>query len=612
MIAMAAQLFISYARKDRDHVLPWVQALQALGVSVWMDERGLDGAVLWQQEIVEAIDGCALLLLMLSPTAVGSRSVQREVTLAIEANKPVLPLILEPVQIPAALRYQLAGIQHIDLFAGDREEKLQAITRSLNRCGIEIQGSDVVTGLPAGGRGPEGDLPAGLDPAECARMRVDPGPPTLHLRPPTTGVVALQIHTYVFTDLEDSTGLTRALPTSVWRRLKERHDELVRECATAAGGQVVKSLGDGFLAVFPNEEPAIRFAIAVQRALRSEPRGEQVSLEVRIGMDTGPAVFIPDPPDYDGDALNVASRICARARPGEVLLSARSYFGARPSLDRLGSEVRLEPAGEIQFKGLSAPEPLYRAWAPGLREGFPPLTRAGNLAAYRGAAPFIGREALLTEVATALRAHPVVTLLGPGGIGKTRLSLEAGSRVEAEFPAGVWVAPLETVRRGAAVAAELLATLGMSADGTDPREALLRYLGDWHGLLILDNVEQLVDEESGDFTRLLAKIARQCQRARLLCTSRVDLRLGVSVEAPIEIPPLRCRGRSPRRQTCGTAPARSSVASACGCGSATSPSTMPVRLMSPPSAGPPKACRCSSSWPRDSWGGGPSRKSRVM
>src|SRR6266849_2215714 len=118
MIAMAAQLFVSYARKDRDHVLPWIQALQALGVSVWMDERGLDGAVLWQQEIVEAIDGCAVLLLMLSPTAVNSRSVQREVTLAIEANKPVLPLILEPVQIPAALRYQLAGIQHIELFAG--------------------------------------------------------------------------------------------------------------------------------------------------------------------------------------------------------------------------------------------------------------------------------------------------------------------------------------------------------------------------------------------------------------------------------------------------------------------------------------------------------------
>jgi predicted ATPase/class 3 adenylate cyclase len=354
----------------------------------------------------------------------------------------------------------------------------------------------------------------------------------------TSDGVVQQINTYVFTDMEDSTRLTRSLPTPVWRRLKERHDELVRACATAAGGQVVKSLGDGFLVVFPNEEPAIRFAVALQRAVRAEPWREVPSMEVRIGMDTGPAVFIPDPPDYDGDALNVASRICARARPGEVLLSARSYFGARPSLDRPGGEVRLEPAGAVRLKGLSTLEPLYRAWAPGLREGFPPLTRAGNLGAYLGASPFIGRAELLEEVAAALRRHPVVTLLGPGGMGKTRLSLEAGARVEAEFPAGVWFVPLEAVRRGEAVTAELLAALGLPAEGADPEQRLLQLLTDWRGLLILDNLEQLVEEDGSAFTALVGKIARRCPEARLLCTSRIDLRLGHSIESCLDLPPL--------------------------------------------------------------------------
>ena len=147
----------------------------------------------------------------------------------------------------------------------------------------------------------------------------------------TNSGVAQQIYTYVFTDLEDSTRLTRTLSTPVWRQLKERHDALVRACAGAAGGQVVKSLGDGFLVVFPSEEPALRFAFALQRALRSEPWPEGTALAVRIGMDTRPAVFLPDPPDFDGDALNVASRICARARPGElaVLMARNSAASSR-------------------------------------------------------------------------------------------------------------------------------------------------------------------------------------------------------------------------------------------------------------------------------------------
>src|SRR5687768_15260708 len=172
-----------------------------------------------------------------------------------------------------------------------------------------------------------------------------------------------RINTYVFTDLVGSTRQTRTLPGPVWRGLKDRHDALVRECAAAAGGQVVKSLGDGFLVVFPAEEPAIRFGIALQRAVGAETWPEGLAPEVRIGMDSGPALYRPDPPDFEGDAVNVASHVCSRARPGEVLLSARAYFGARPRLERPESDVRLQPIGEVRLKGLPTPEPLFRAWA---------------------------------------------------------------------------------------------------------------------------------------------------------------------------------------------------------------------------------------------------------
>src|SRR5262249_5458321 len=157
--------------------------------------------------------------------------------------------------------------------------------------------------------------------------------------------------------------------------------------------------------------------------------------------------------------------------------------------------IRLEPVGEVRLKGLPTAEPLYRAWAPGLHEGFPPLARIGNLAAFTAPPPFVGREALLADVIDELARRPVVTLVGPGGIGKTRLATEVGRRVEPRFPAGTWMAPLENVQRGDAVAGEVLAILESSAEETQPEEALLRRLTDWRGLLILDNVEQLVEAE---------------------------------------------------------------------------------------------------------------------
>src|SRR5712691_5503160 len=136
---MAADVFVSYARKDRERVVGWIRSLQSTGISVWVDEQAIEGAVRWGQMITEAIEQCQAVLLMLSPASAASEHVLREVFLALDEKKPILPLFLEPVPIPAGLRYALAGIQHLNLSAEVSDEKLQAILRALSGLGVPAQ-----------------------------------------------------------------------------------------------------------------------------------------------------------------------------------------------------------------------------------------------------------------------------------------------------------------------------------------------------------------------------------------------------------------------------------------------------------------------------------------
>jgi predicted ATPase len=139
-LPMAADLFVSYARKDRDQVLPWVQQFQQAGISLWIDEQDIDAAHLWTQEIIEAIRGCTVLLLMLSPAAASSEHVVREVTFALEQHKRILPAVLQPVELPSSLQYPLTGLQQIELFHGDSEAKRTALLRALTRLGVAAPG----------------------------------------------------------------------------------------------------------------------------------------------------------------------------------------------------------------------------------------------------------------------------------------------------------------------------------------------------------------------------------------------------------------------------------------------------------------------------------------
>jgi hypothetical protein len=128
-------IFVSYSRKDEKPVLALVDFLRKRGVPVWLDQHGIDGATLWRQEIVEAIRGCRAVLLAASPAAFASTNVLKEISLASEEHKPILPVYLERAEVPDAFRYVLAGIQHIEWSGGSWEESGAAVLRALERLG---------------------------------------------------------------------------------------------------------------------------------------------------------------------------------------------------------------------------------------------------------------------------------------------------------------------------------------------------------------------------------------------------------------------------------------------------------------------------------------------
>jgi TolB-like protein len=137
-VAQSADVFLSYSREDKARVLDLAARLRTAGVSIWIDQGGIDGAALWGESIVNALEGAKVLLLMVSPAAVRSHNVTKEVMLASERKGHILPVHLEPTTIPSGLKYPLAGIQHIEFYQGDPDENFQSILHSLETLGVSI------------------------------------------------------------------------------------------------------------------------------------------------------------------------------------------------------------------------------------------------------------------------------------------------------------------------------------------------------------------------------------------------------------------------------------------------------------------------------------------
>jgi predicted ATPase/class 3 adenylate cyclase len=332
--------------------------------------------------------------------------------------------------------------------------------------------------------------------------------------------------TFLFTDIEGSTALVDRLGTAAWRPMLERHRSLIRDALARNAGLELQTEGDSFFAVFRDAANAVGAAADAQRALHAEPWPEGASIRVRIGIHTGTGELDADG-SYVGHDVHRAARVAGAANGGQVLLSEAT---SALVTGRLPDGVTLRALGSHRLKDLR-PERLSQLDVDGLPSEFAPIhsldTRPNNLP--EQLTGFIGREQEIAEVRGMLERSRLVTLTGPGGTGKTRLSLQVAANVTDDFPDGVWFVALSSVTDPAMVLPSISHTMGLADNPqVGPLELLVRELADHRVLLVLDNMEQLL-ESAGDISGLL----HRAPRLRILATSRAPLRLSGEQEYPV-------------------------------------------------------------------------------
>ncbi len=336
--------------------------------------------------------------------------------------------------------------------------------------------------------------------------------------------------TFLFTDIAGSTRRWEQHPALMRGNLAQ-HDDLLHTAIARHGGAVVKGTGDGLIAVFAQAADALAAAIDGQRALVIADWGPAGALEVRMALHTGEAHLVDG--DYFGPTLNRAARLLGAGHGCQVLLSLATAELLR---DRLPSDVQLRDLGVHQLKDLARPEQIVQAVAADLPSAFPPLRTHTSRLFILPTPPnaLIGREAELTEIITLLDEPGLrlLTLLGPGGTGKTRLAIQAAHELKDRFADGVCFVDLTPVRDPTLVAPMLGRTLGLQENqGRPMAEIVAAFLQKKELLLILDNCEQVIDA-APDIAALLAAAPQMW----ILATSREALR--VAAERLYLVPPL--------------------------------------------------------------------------
>ena len=341
---------------------------------------------------------------------------------------------------------------------------------------------------------------------------------------PSSGVT-----TFLFTDIEGSSRLWEEFPDRMGAALA-RHDELARAAIAGSGGIIVKMTGDGVHAAFDDPRDAVRASIAFQQALYDAAKRGGLALSARCGLHAG--VVERRDNDYFGTAVNRAARIMSAAHGGQILVSQALADLVRPSLP---AGVTLRDLGIVRLRDLASPERLHQLIHPGLRSSFPPLR---SLESFPNNLPqqltsFIGREREISQIGEALAGQRLVTLRGPGGIGKTRLSLQVAADVLARFPDGTWFVELAPLVDEQRVPQAVAAVLGIKEDAGKPIvDTLLRVLRERKLLLILDNCEHVVKA----CAELAATLLAGTPDVRILATTREPL--NVRGESTVSVPVL--------------------------------------------------------------------------
>ena len=320
--------------------------------------------------------------------------------------------------------------------------------------------------------------------------------------------------TFLFTDIEGSTQLLRQAGDR-YSQLLERHRSIIRSAVAEHGGTEQGTEGDSFFITFDSPSAAIATALAAQHDLVAEPWPEGLELRVRMGIHLGEATDGGEGPV--GLAVHHGARIAATGHGGQIVLSdvARSATGTLPP----GASVMALGSFQVRDVGTVL---LHQLAAPGLPVEFPPL-RAGSEVS--GSLPselstFIGRSDELKSLAGALHEHRLVTLIGVGGTGKTRLAVETASTMASVFPDGCWMVALAPVTVEDALPFAFAAGLQMTAPATgDVLDHVIARLRDKRCLVVVDNCEHVL----GAAADLVERIVGGCPTVTILATSREPL-----------------------------------------------------------------------------------------
>jgi predicted ATPase/class 3 adenylate cyclase len=323
--------------------------------------------------------------------------------------------------------------------------------------------------------------------------------------------------TFVFTDVEGSTRMWEESPEAMARALG-LHDEIIDDAVQAHGGAAVRPRGEGdsrFL-VFGDPSDALIAIAHIQARLASAEWATPRPMRIRAALHTGTANLRLG--DYYGSAVNRAARLRAIAHGGQTVMSASTWELVQ---DRLPDGITVRDMGEHRLRDLTRPERVYQIDVAGLTDEFPPLA---SLDAIPNNLPvqlteFVGREAELAEAEQLFTRTRVVTILGPGGVGKTRLAIQTAADITADFPDGVFFVSLTEISSSHDIVQAVAESIGVALSSEeDVKTQLMTYLTNKCQLLVFDNFEHVIDGAS-----IVIGILQAAPQVKVLVTSRAKL-----------------------------------------------------------------------------------------